>query len=174
MIRTSSNPTKLAGPLQQMVAALDKDLAVFNVKSMEELLADSLSGYRFMIHLFGIFGGLALLLAAVGIYGVMSYSVNQRTHEIGIRMAYGAQTGDVLRMVVWSGLKLTLFGVAVGVAGSFALTRVISNMLYGVKSHDPLTYAGVSLVLMLVALAACAVPARRAAKVDPMVALRHE
>jgi putative ABC transport system permease protein len=174
MIRTSSNPMNVAGPLQQIVAGLDKDLAVFDVKTMEQVLADSLSPYRFMIRLFGIFGGLALLLAAGGMYGVMSYSVYQRTHEIGVRMAMGAKRSDVLKLVVGSGLKLTLIGVAVGIAGSLALTRLIAGMLYGVKASDPLTYAVVSLILTVVALAACAVPARRATKVDPIVALRHE
>jgi putative ABC transport system permease protein len=174
MIRTSSNPMKLAGPLQQIVAGLDKDLAVFDVKTMEEALADSLSYYSFMIRLFGIFGGLALLLAAVGIYGVMSYSVAQRTHEIGVRLALGAQTSDVLKIILRQGLKLTLIGVAIGIAGSLALTRLISRMLFGVKATDPLTYAIVSLILTAIALLACYIPARRATKVDPMVALRYE
>jgi putative ABC transport system permease protein len=174
LIRTVSDPMSLAGTVSKIVAQVDKDQAVFGIKSVEQDLSDSLATQRFWMRLFGIFAGLAVILAAVGIYGVMSYVVSRRTHEIGVRMAMGAKRGDVLKLVVGQGLKLTLIGVAIGIAGGLAMTRLVRSFLYEVKPTDPLTFAAVSLVLAAVALAACYIPARRATKVDPMVALRHE
>jgi ABC-type antimicrobial peptide transport system permease subunit len=126
------------------------------------------------MQLFGIFAALAVILAVVGIYGVMSYSVSRRTHEIGLRLALGAERGDVLKLVLRQGLKLSLIGVAIGIAGALAMTRLVSGFLYGVKASDPLTFVAVSLLLILVALAASYIPARRATTVDPMAALRYE
>jgi putative ABC transport system permease protein len=141
---------------------------------MNQALAEMLAPERFWMQLYGIFAALAVILAAVGIYGVMSYTVSQRTHEIGVRMAIGAQRGDVLKLVIKQGLKLTIIGAAIGVGGGFGLTRLISRYLYGVTATDPLTYILVSVFLAGVAVIACSIPARRAAKVDPAVALRYE
>ena len=173
-LRTAHDPMSLVAPLQKVVAEIDKDQALFDVQSMDRGLSRSVSFPRFQTTLFGIFGGLGLVLAAVGIYGVMSYLVAQRTHEIGLRVALGARRGDVLRMVIGRGIKTTLIGLAAGILGSLALTRLIGGFLFGVKNTDPMTYSMVAAVLTVVALAACYIPARRAAKVDPIAALRHE
>jgi putative ABC transport system permease protein len=141
---------------------------------MEEVLATSLARQRLLMALMSVFAGLALVLVAVGIYGVLSYSVRQRTHEIGIRLAMGALRKDVLKLVVGQGFKFALVGLGIGLAGALALTRYLSSELYGVKPNDPLTLAMVSLLLLAVALLAAYIPARRASKVDPMVALRYE
>jgi putative ABC transport system permease protein len=142
--------------------------------TMDEVLAASLGDWRLYMQLLGIFAGAAVLLAAVGIYGVMSYSVNERTHEIGIRMALGAHQADILRLVANVGLKLTLIGILIGTALALGLTRLISTFLFGVKPSDPLTYGAVAISLTAVALLACYIPARRAIQVDPLVALRYE
>jgi putative ABC transport system permease protein len=174
VLKTNVEPAGLAAAVRKTVWEIDKDQPVSNVSTMEEVLSESISRQRFSMLLFGIFAAVALVLAAVGIYGVMSYSVAQRTHEIGIRMALGAQRGDVLKLAVGHGLKLVLVGVALGLGAAFALTRVMSSLLFGVSPTDPATLAIISLVLIGVALLASYVPARRATKVDPMVALRYE
>ncbi|HEX5835119.1 MAG TPA: ABC transporter permease [Pyrinomonadaceae bacterium] len=174
LVRTTVEPLSLTQSVREQIAALDKDQPVFNVRTMEQALAQSVAARRFSTILLSVFAALALVLAAVGIYGVISYSVAQRTREVGIRMALGAQTTDVLKLVVRDGLKLVVIGVAIGLAGAFMLTRLMSTLLFGVTPTDIVTYATVALALIGVALAACYIPARRAAKVDPLVALRFE
>lgn len=174
VIRTALATQTLTTAIQHQVIALDKDLPMYDVKTMEQRLSNSVAQPRFRTFLLGIFAALALVLSAVGIYGVMSYSTEQRTHEIGIRVALGAQAGDVLKLVVGQGMVLTLIGVLIGLALSFALTRFLSSLLFGVSTTDPGTFVAVSALLATVALVACYIPARRAAKVDPMVALRYE
>ncbi len=172
--RATREPGSLIAAVRGQVQALDRDLPVYNIKTLDEYLVLSVAQQRFQTLLLAIFAGLALLLVAVGLYGVMAYSVAQRTHELGLRVALGAQTRDVLRLVVAHGLGLTLAGVVIGVAGALALTRVMKTLLYGISATDPLTFLGVAALLIAVALLACYLPARRATKVDPMVALRHE
>ena len=174
LVRTSGEPLGLAQPVRSQIAALDKDQAVFNVRTMEQAVARSVAARRFSMILLTVFACLALVLAAVGIYGVISYSVAQRTREVGIRMALGAQTTDVLKLVVRDGLKLVVIGVLVGLGGAVLLTRLMNALLFGVTPTDSFTYGAVTLVLIGVALAACYLPARRATKVDPLVALRFE
>jgi putative ABC transport system permease protein len=174
LVRTDAEPLSLAAAVRAQVAALNKDQAVFNVRTMEQILARSVAARRFSMLLLTVFAVVALALASLGIYGLMSYAVAQRTREIGVRMALGAQSGNVLRLVIGQGMKLAFVGVATGLIASSALTRTMKNLLFGVRATDPATFATIALLLIAVALLACYVPARRATKVDPMVALRVE
>ena len=174
MIRTEGSPEAVAAAVRREVLALDRGQPVYSVRTLPAVMSEAVAAPRFRTLLLGAFAALALVLAVVGIYGVMSYAVTQRTHEFGVRMALGAQGTDVLKLVVGRGMALALAGVLLGLVASFALTRVLAGLLYGVTPTDPVTFACVSLLLMTVALAACLIPARRAAKVDPVVALRYE
>jgi putative ABC transport system permease protein len=164
----------LVGAVRNEIRAVDKDQAVFRVTTMERLLGESILLRRFVMLLLIAFALLALILAAVGIYGVMSYVVTQRTQEIGIRMALGAQASDVLKLIVRNGMTLALIGISLGLAGAFVLTRLMARLLFGVTATDAATFIVVSGGLMAVVLLACYIPARRATKVDPLVALRYE
>jgi putative ABC transport system permease protein len=174
VVKTTNDPLALISAVRREILAVDQEQAVSNVTTLQQLMGDSIAVSRFLMLLLLTFAGLALTLAAVGIYGVMSYVASQRTHEIGIRMALGAQAKDVLKLIIGNGMVLALIGVAVGIAGAFALTRVMSGLLFGVAATDSLTFVSVSVGLIAVALIACYIPARRATKVDPLVALRYE
>jgi putative ABC transport system permease protein len=174
LVRTASDPLNIAGAVTEVVRRFDPNLPVTHVMTMDNLISDSVSPRRFSSVLVAIFAGLALLLAAVGIYGVMSYTVGQRTPEIGVRMALGAQTANVREMILGQTLKLTLIGVGLGLAGAFGVARFLASMVFGVGTHDVATFLGVALLLIGVALAASWIPARRAMRVDPIVALRYE
>jgi putative ABC transport system permease protein len=174
VVRTAGPPLAQLGSIRQAIGQVNAQSVMYETKSMDGIVADSLAVRRFLMVLLGIFAALALVMSCVGIYGVIAYLASQRTHEIGIRMALGAERWNVLRMVLGEGAKLALVGVAIGVVAALGLTRLMAKMLFGVSAHDPLTFAGVGGLLFLVALAACYIPARRAAKVDPMVALRYE
>jgi putative ABC transport system permease protein len=173
-VRTSGNPKDLAAAVGREVQALDPNLPAFHVMSLADNIEISLFPARFGAVLLGVFGFLALLIASIGIYGVMSYGVSERTHEMGIRMALGARGRDVLRLVISQGMWLALIGVAIGAGLALAVTRVVKSYLYDVSATDPLTFIGIALLLIGVALLACYVPARRATKVDPLEALRYE
>jgi putative ABC transport system permease protein len=174
LVRTSNDPLALVSAARAELQQLDPELPMAGVATMDQLLADSLSRSRFTMLLLGIFSAVALVLAAVGIYGLIAYSVTQRTQELGIRIALGAQRRDVLRLVLALGTRLTLLGVSIGVFAALALSRLLSTLLFGVSATDPLTLAGVVGLLAFVALLACFIPARRATRVDPIVALRYE
>jgi putative ABC transport system permease protein len=173
-VRTDRDPLSAVAATREAVWAIDRDLPVSQVKTMAQVMSESVAEPRTYTLLLGLFGGVAMVLAAIGIYGVIAYAVTQRTREIGIRMALGAQTRDVMKLIVKEGMTLALVGVAIGLAASFALTRVMASLLFGVSATDPLTFTVIALVLALVGLLACYLPARRATKVDPMVALRYE
>jgi putative ABC transport system permease protein len=174
VVRAQGDPSGLAPLLREEVRALDRDLPVYNVRTMQTIIDETLSPKRLAMFMFAFFAVCALVLAAVGIYAVMSYAVTQRTHEIGVRMALGAQARDIFRLVVGHGVVLTLVGVGLGAAGAVVLTQLMSTLLFEVKATDPLAFAGGAAVLIVTALVACYVPARRAMKVDPMTALRYE
>jgi putative ABC transport system permease protein len=173
-LRAEGDPASLTQALREQVRAVDPDLPVFGERTMDDVVAASLAQRRFALQVVGGFGVLALLLAGVGVYGVVAYSVSRRTREIGIRLALGASSGAILRWVFGQGMRLTLLGTAAGLVGAFLLTRLLRGLLFGVEATDPVTYAGLAILLAAVALLACYIPARRATKVDPMVALRHE
>lgn len=174
VLRTEGDPVLVMAAVRRAVAEIDSREVIYNVKTMNDVVSSSFAARRLSMILLSIFAALALVLACVGIYGVISYLVGQRTQEIGVRMALGAQGRDVLRLVVGHGLKMALVGVAIGIGAALALTRLMANELFGVSSHDPLTFMGVAILLMAVAVAACYIPAQRAMRVDPIIALRHE
>jgi putative ABC transport system permease protein len=173
-IRTTSSPEALEEPVRREIQAVDPDLPVFGVRALRSIISDSLAPRRFAMQILGFFAATAMLLAAIGIYGVMAYFVSQRVREIGVRMALGAQRADVMKLIVWKGMSLALAGVTAGLVAALALTRLISRLLFDVSATDPLTLAAFTALLGFVAFLANYVPASRAAKVDPMVALRYE
>ena len=170
----AKNPENLALAIQRQVKAMNPDLPIINMQTMTEVISDSIWQPRLYAILFGVFAAVALALASVGLYGVMAYSVSERSREIGIRIALGAQRRDVLKLVVAQGLTLTLIGIGIGLAAALALTRLMRSLLFEVSVTDPLTFAGLAALLSVVALLACYLPARRATKVDPMVSLKCE
>jgi predicted permease len=174
VVRTAGSPAAQVGLIRRALDQINSQQVMYNIRTMDEIISESLAAQRFSMILLGVFAALALVMSCVGIYGVISYLAGQRTHEIGVRMALGAEPRDVLRMILDEGVKMALVGVALGLVAAFGLTRLMANMLFGVSAHDPLSFAGVAGLLILVALAACYIPARRAMKVDPMVALRYE
>jgi putative ABC transport system permease protein len=174
MVKTSGDPTAYAGAVRRAVRAIDSGLPAYSIVPLDTILSDSIAQRRFSMLLLALFASVALFLASVGLYGVVAYTVSQRTQEIGVRMAIGAQRGDVLRMVLGGGMKLAFLGIAIGVAAALALAGLVSSMLFGVTPFDPASYAATSLLLLTVAALACYVPARRAMRVDPLIALRTE
>jgi putative ABC transport system permease protein len=174
VVRTPLDPSSLAGAIQNEIWQVDPEQPVHLIRTMDQVAADAIARPRFQTLLFGVFAGLALVLALAGVYGVISYSVTQRTHEMGIRMALGARRRDVLRLVLGHGLALALIGTATGVAAALALTRYIESQLYNTEPTDPATFVAVVILLLATTLLACYIPARRAANVDPMHALRYE
>lgn len=174
VIRAKGDPARVLGPFRRAVAEIDPREVVYAVETMNDVVARSFEPRRFSMLLLAVFAFLALALACVGIYGVISYLIGQRTHEIGVRIALGAQRRDVMRMVLSEGAKMAFLGVGVGIAGGLALTRLMSRVLFGVTPQDPLTFAAVAVLLSAAAIAASYIPARHAVRVDPIIALGHE
>lgn len=174
VIRTTGDPLDLTSAVRNAVLSVDPDQPIYNVMTMEQRLADSLAPRRFQTFLFGLFAAVALVIAMVGVYGVLSYLVSQRLHEVGIRLALGAQPLDVLKLILRQGMGVILIGVVIGLAASFGLTRIMKSLLFGVSATDPTTFAAIALLLAAVALGACYLPARRATKVDPMIVLKSD
>jgi putative ABC transport system permease protein len=174
VVRSSVEPSTLAASVRQVVNEIDKSVPVSQVKTMDRIVSESITQPRFNLFLLGLFGTVAMLLSAAGIYGVTAYTVSQRTHELGIRLALGAQVGDVLKMILGQGMAVIGVGLALGLVAAFALMRLLRSLLFGVGENDPATFVAITIVLLIVALIACYIPARRAKKVDPLEALRAE
>jgi putative ABC transport system permease protein len=174
LVKSQLDPSALTSEIRGVVAGVDKDQSIYAIATMNKILSDGVSAPRLTLVLLGLFSALALILAAIGSYGVISYSVAQRTHEIGVRMTLGAQRADILRMVLGQGGRIAFAGIVIGMVAAFALTRLMSGLLFSVSAGDPATFAAVAALLVLVAIVACYIPARRAIRVDPMIALRHE
>lgn len=174
VVRSDGEPSRLFPAMKAAIWAVKKNQAISKIETMDQVLSESLARRRLYMILLGVFAGAALLLAGVGIYGMVSYSVNQRIRELGIRIAIGAERGDMLRLVLGHGAKVGLLGIVIGIAAAPGLTRLMASLLFGVSATDPLTFTAVALLLTVVALAASFLPARRAMRVDPIVALRHE
>ena len=173
IVRASNDPPALILAMRAAVAALRPDVPL-SFRTLDQVFSSSLDQRRFILAIFGVFAAVALLIAAIGIYGVMAYTVTQRTHETGIRLALGAQAGDVLKLFIGQGIKLALIGIVLGLAGAWALTRLMTTLLFSVSATDPLTFIVITLLLTGVTLLACYLPARKATRVDPMIALRDE
>jgi putative ABC transport system permease protein len=174
IIKGSSDPNQLISSVRNAVKEIDPDQPIYNPRTMNEIRAESVQGERLSLTLLSLFAGIALVLAIVGIYGVMSYSVTQRTHEIGIRMAIGARPRDVFKMILGQGMKLALIGVGIGLVLAYFVTRFMVTMLFGVEPTDAMTFSGITIILVAVALLACYLPGRRATKVEPTISLRYE
>jgi putative ABC transport system permease protein len=174
VVKTTTEPAAMLSVVKTAIREINPNQTFSKTATMDQLVSESLRQRRFNLFLLVSFAVLALVLAGIGVYGSINYSTRQRTHEIGLRMALGAQSGDVLRMIVGHGLMLALTGIAIGLIASFALTRLMKGLLFGISATDPITFAGISLLLTLIGLLASWIPARRATKVDPLVALRYE
>ena len=174
IVKGSGDPNQMIATARNQVKALDPDQPIYSPRTMGDIRAESVASERLNLTLLSLFAGIALVLSIVGIYGVMSYSVTQRTHEIGIRMAIGASRADVFKMILGHGMKLALLGVGVGLVGAFALTRLMATMLFGVEPTDATTFASIAVLLIGIALLACYLPGRRATKVEPTISLRYE
>jgi ABC-type antimicrobial peptide transport system permease subunit len=174
VVRTKNQPANLTPAVRRVISAADPEQPISNVQTMDEIIADNVADRQQQMILLGAFAGLALLLASIGLYGVLSYAVTQRSREIGLRMALGASTASVTRLVVGQGIALTGAGLLVGLLGAWAATRALKNLLYGVSSTDPVTFAAVAALLTVISFAACWIPARRASRLDPIVVLREE